>query len=66
MSETENYINNIEVVAIEVQFIDVDLAVANNTLENPNSKRGCKETGVPRKKKLRPEIWKRNVAKVKR
>lgn len=66
MSDSEIRTNNIEVVAIEAQFIDVDVAEENNSPQNPNSKRGCKETGVSRKKKLRPETWKRNVEKKKR
>ena len=65
MSESENSTNNIEVVAIEVQFIDVEPVEANNTPENAISKRGCKKTGVPPKKKLHQETWKRNVAKKK-
>lgn len=59
MNESENSANNIAIVAIEFQCTEV-----NNTPENQN--RGCKETGVPRKKKLRPETWKRNIAKKKR
>lgn len=66
MSGSANSTNNIEVVAIEAQFIDIDPVEINNTPENLTSKRGCNKTGVSRKKKLRPETWKWNVAKEKR
>lgn len=63
MSDNENSANNIEFVAIEAQFINID--PAEQYPRNPNLKRGCKDNSVPHRKKLHPETWKRNVVKAK-